>query len=101
MVYTDEELFAYCARIAKRFSDLSVTLITEVWEAVCRYIENQLMNGKAASLVGLGKFSFQVKKMNNGTKGTIEQRQPVFELNESFVRTYCLRRTKQLVSNEV
>jgi nucleoid DNA-binding protein len=101
MVYSEEELFSYCARIAQRFSKLTVSLIAEVWEAICRYIEHQLVNGKACSLVGLGKFSFIVKKIDNGTRGIIEQRIPVFDLNESFVRSHCLRRNKPFISNEV
>lgn len=49
MVYTEEELFEDCERIASRFSKIKKQTFSTIWEAICRYIEHQLINGKVCT----------------------------------------------------
>ena len=100
-MYSEVELFEDCERIASRFSKLKANEFNEIWETICRYIETQLKHGKACSLVGLGKFTFQSSKIDTGTSGIKEQRVPVFIINESFLRNYTLRMNKPFYNTEV
>ena len=100
-MYTEEELYEDCERIASRFSKIKAIEIAGIWDVICRYIENQLKNGKACSLIGLGKFTFLSKKIDGGTMGIKEQRTPVFVMNESFLRLHGLKYSKQYITSEV
>ena len=63
---------------------LNFVEISSIWDAMCLYIHDQMIQKKGVFIPGLGTFSFSMKKIFVGQKECIELSKPMFLLSSTL-----------------
>lgn len=87
-----------------RFSSINALSdddLTNVWENVSRFIENQMNQQKGVNIAALGTFTFSQKKLDIGNNKFIMMQRPIFMLSERFAQTHNLQSTKYHVPGQI
>lgn len=58
--------------------------ISSIWDGMCLYIHDQMVQKKGVCIPGLGTFSFSMKKIFVGQKESVELSKPIFLLSNTL-----------------
>lgn len=75
--------------------------VSNVWENVSRFIENQMTQQKGVNINALGTFTFTQKRLDIGNNKFIMIQRPIFMLSEKFAQTHNLQSTKYHVPGQI
>ncbi|KAI6652841.1 Coiled-coil domain-containing protein 81 [Oopsacas minuta] len=62
---------------------LNFTDISSIWDAMCLYIHDQMIQKKGVAIPGLGTFCFSMKQIFLGQKESVELSRPMFLLSNT------------------
>ncbi|KAH7827540.1 putative CCDC81 eukaryotic HU domain 1 [Monocercomonoides exilis] len=81
MVITKVELAEYASKMKNAPAP---DKILAIWNGCIYFLEESMKQGKGVIFPNFGTFTFQIEKLNVGTRGTLGGRKPVFFMDKSF-----------------